>query len=406
MGRGKRLSVDQGLALIRDCVRRLGSETVGIERALGRVTAAPIVAQRTVPSFRAAAMDGFAVRSADVAAATPQTPVRLPISAKVPAGTWPPSLGTGKACGIATGAPVPEGADCIVMIEHVEVDAEQSCVAISAPARSGLNVREIGEDAIEGKHIAQAGLVITPDVIAGLAAYGLSKIEVVRSPRLALVVTGSELVPAQDDRAGIVDSNGPMIRAYAASIGMDVQSLGPIEDTAEAVDQALDQALSSNADIILTSGGASHGERDCVLDALTRRNARILFHGLSMRPGKPIIFALLTDGRPFFGLPGNPVSACIGMRFFVFHALRAMLDLPEQAGVPVESDEPGREGVTLFLRGRLSQGGGQLPAVDTGLDQRSHVLSSLMQADTWIRVDREQAAVRHLAYPKALRLTV
>jgi molybdopterin molybdotransferase len=404
---GKRISVDEGLALIRRNIRPIATEIVPIGHALGRVTAAPLVAGRTVPGFRAAAMDGFAIRSGDARLATAEAPVRLPISGWAPAGTWPPPLNANQACSIGTGAPVPEGADSVVMSEHAPLlqDATGSSILIAAPATPGLNVRQIGEDVTEGREILRAGVVVTPDIIAGLAAYGLSHIEVFRAPTLAVIVTGSELAGKDRpvaDGASIIDCNGPMIAAYAASIGANIRPLGIVEDAAKALDKAFDRACSTDADMVITTGGASHGEHDFLRAALERRSAAIIFHGLSMRPGKPILFAILPDGRPFFGLPGNPVSACIGMRFFVAQALRAMCGLPDEKGAAAVSGEEGREDITLFLRGRIDRSADLGVRIDTGLDQRSHILSSLMAADSWLRVDRVNGDTRHLAFAKQL----
>ncbi|MDO6416723.1 molybdopterin molybdotransferase MoeA [Sphingomonas sp. BIUV-7] len=399
---GDRPSVDEGLALIRGNVRPLPGESVPIDRALGRITAVPLVAARTVPGFRAAAMDGFCLRSQNVAAATPEAPVRLPIAARIAAGTWPVPLRDGSAAGIATGAPVPDGADAIVMIEHSAVETGAAYVTISTPARPGLNIREIGEDAIAGQKVLDAGHVITPDIVAGMAAYGIGQVAVMWSPRVALVVTGSELARdgAAIDPSAIIDANGPMIAATLSSVGAILSASERVGDDLAMLGAALDRVCATDADLVVTTGGASRGDYDFVRQALERRGARILFHGLSMRPGKPILFALLADGRPFFGLPGNPVSACIGMRFFVGQALRAMLGLPDERGLAVISDEQGRDDTTLFLRGTF--GRGPSARFETPFDQRSHILSSLMAADHWLRVDRSGGETRRLAFPKTL----
>lgn len=402
MGRGERISVDEGLRLIRDHIGVLESEMVDVGQALGRVTAAPIIARRTVPSFRAAAMDGYAVRSADVAHAREDAPVELTVTHRAPAGTRASAVGSGGACGIGTGAPVPDGADAVIMYENVI--AATGKIVIVAPAKPGLNIREVGEDASAGNAVGGAGLSITPDVMAALSAYDVRQVELVRRPRLALFVTGSEIESENtpNSSATILDSNGPMIRAQAACLGLPFHDFGTVADDPTALDAALDRAVSSDADLIISTGGASHGEKDYVRDALIRRGARIIFHGLSMRPGKPILFALLADGRPFFGLPGNPVSACIGMRFFVSQALRAMQGLAEERGLITSCHEAGRDGTTLFLRGRLSTSHSEGLRVETDFDQRSHILSSLIAATWWIRLDRAGDEVTCRAFPKAM----
>lgn len=399
MGRGERVTVDEGLALIRRHIAPLGSEIVPVGQALGRITAAPIIARRTVPSFRAAAMDGYAIRSADAEQAAPGLPVQLTVTGRAPAGSKAQTILRGGACSIGTGAPIPDGADAVIM--HENVIAADGTIIVKSPVKSGLNIREVGEDAVDGGAVGGPGISVTPDVIAALAAYDVRQVELMCQPRLALIVTGSELArDALDQTATILDSNGPMIRAQAASLGLPIHDIGTVPDDPAALDAALDRAFASDADMVISTGGASHGEQDYIREALIRRNANIIFHGLSMRPGKPILFALLPDGRPFFGLPGNPVSACIGMRFFVSNALRAMLRLPEEHGLEISCDEAGREGTTLFLRARLSCSVGGGLRAETDFDQRSHILSSLISATWWVRVDRADSVATCVAFPK------
>jgi molybdopterin molybdotransferase len=237
-----------------------------------------------------------------------------------------------------------------------------------------------------------------------MAAFGITQAEVVRSPRLGLIITGSEVAgdEATLDPASIIDANGPMIAATAMSVGAKICASERVSDTLEALDAAFDRACATDADIVITTGGASHGDYDFIRAALESRGARILFHGLSMRPGKPILFALLADGRPFFGLPGNPVSACIGMRFFVGQALRVMLGLGDERGLGVVSNEKGREGTSLFLRGTFESLDGGALRFGTPGDQRSHILTSLMAADGWLRVDRSGGKTVCAAFLKTL----
>jgi molybdopterin molybdotransferase len=403
-----RHSVVEGLALIRRHVRLIAPDVLATHDALGAITAAPILAKRTVPSFRAAAMDGYALSSDDSVFATSTVPVALPLAGGHFPGSPPTSHIAGFASIIGTGAPLPDGADSIVLLELAERRSGRggSEVLIRGPVRAGMNVRQIGEDMVVGHNVMDAGRMITPDALAGLTAYGISELPVRRAPELALIVTGSELAPTSEalGPTHIVDSNGPMIAAYAATMGSKVLSLGIVPDRLDALGEALDRATSSNAGIIVTTGGAAQGERDLVRVALEQRGAQIIFHGLAMRPGKPVLFAILPDGRPFFGLPGNPVSASVAMRFLVAQGVRAMLGLPDEIGFACSHDAPGRDGVTLFLRGRRrSHADGRL-TVDLESDQRSHILSSLIAADHWLVVDRLQGETRYSAYPKQLIL--
>jgi molybdopterin molybdotransferase len=195
--------------------------------------------------------------------------------------------------------------------------------------------------------------------------------------------------------AGLVDSNAPMIAACAQAFGLPCDFLGAAADQAEAIDRLLDRA--SECDILLSTGGVSAGDLDLVRDRLEARGAMVYFHGVRMRPGKPILFARLADGRPYFGLPGNPVAALTGFRFFVVPALRRLLGLPEEKGEPVECTAAPRSDCTLILRGRRVTPS----AVDCDLDQRSHVLSSTLAADCWIKL-RENGEAE--AFPLVGRL--
>jgi molybdopterin molybdotransferase len=179
--------------------------------------------------------------------------------------------------------------------------------------------------------------------------------------------------------AGLIDSNAPMIAACAQALGLPHSFLGRAADQAAAIDLLLDG--SDGCDLVLSTGGVSAGDLDLVRSRLEARGAQILFHGVRMRPGKPILFALLSDGRPYFGLPGNPVAALVGFRFFVVEALRRMLGLSSEQAEKVSCNAEPRDGTTLILRGRRTAD----PAiVDCTLDQRSHVLSSTLLADCWV----------------------
>lgn len=399
MGSG-RIGVDEGLALIREHVRLLGSETLPVVSALGRVVATPVISNRSVPGFRAAAMDGFAVRSEDLHSASADRPVILSVVAHVAAGDAPPPILQGQAVIIGTGARIPVGADAVVMIEHVRAyrNHRDEQALFDTSARPGLNIREIGEDAEAGRRVLEIGALVTPDVIGGLLSYGVTDIEVVQIPTLALLVTGSELAGQGDGApAAVVDSNGPMIAAMATELGLQVAGPKIVPDDVDIMHAAIANMIAGPSDIMVTTGGASKGERDLVRSTLEALGARIWFHGLSMRPGKPLLFATLPDGRPVFGLPGNPVSANVAMRFFVTGAIRAMQGRPPEQGMLVATTEAGREGLTLFLRSNA-------PAPDApingDLDQRSHILSSLMVAEFWRRIDREGDCVRCLFFSK------
>jgi molybdopterin molybdotransferase len=383
-----RLSVREGLDLIAASLRPLGSEEISVSAAaFGRILDRPAVGRFDVPRFRASAMDGFALRCADIVGASEQHSVWLPVLQEVRAGAAPDDLLPGGAAAISTGAQVPDGADTVLAREQTQLSGDR--LRIVEPGESGRNIRLPGEDFPAGRVVLEAGARIGPAEVAALAACGIGWIAVRRMPRLALIATGSELQPAGDPpaSAGIADSNGPMIVAAAAELGLSCDHLGCLADEAGELSGGLDGLIATGADILVSTGGVSGGSHDLVRAVLEARGARILFHGLAMRPGKPLLFAIMPDGRPFFGLPGNPVAALVAFRFFVVAAVRRLLQLAAEEGEVVEADGLAKAGTTMFLRCRLIADPSTGQRIDTSLDQRSHILSSVIRASHWLRVE-------------------
>jgi molybdopterin molybdotransferase len=382
MGEGmQRPGVDEALSIIRASLEPLGAEEIATGDAFGRVTAAPLCARRDVPAFQMSAMDGFALNSADTRRASDAAPAMLTLAQPIYAGGWPAPLAAGSAAPIATGAPVPEGADAVLVRERAEVASGR--LLVREAINPGRNVRRTGEDMTAGREVLGAGIWLAPHAVGALAAFGIDRLDVRRTPRIGLISTGSELsgIGEASGSAGLVDSNAPTIAACAQALGLPSAFLGRAVDEAAAIDLLLDS--SGGCDLVISTGGVSAGDLDLVRDRLKARGAHILFHGVRMRPGKPILFARLADGRPYFGLPGNPVAALVGFRFFVMAALRRMLGLATEQGEAVSCNAAPRAGTTLILRGRRTADPGR---IDCALDQRSHVLSSMLQADCWVRL--------------------
>lgn len=381
-----RPSVEEALALIRASLAPLGTETIPTAQAFGRVTAAPLHARRDVPSFPMSAMDGFAVRSADTLNASGRAPARLRRAEPVYAGDRPAPLAEGTAAPIATGAPIPAGADAVLVRERAEVDGDWLVVRHAIEPQR--NVRQTGEDMAAGAQVVEAGVALSPHAVGALAAFGIDRLEARRQPRIGLISTGTELSGIGEPvaAAGLIDSNAPMIAASAQALGLPCAFLGRAADQAAAIDLLLDG--SEGCDLVVSTGGVSAGGLDLVRGRLEARGAQILFHGVRMRPGKPLLFALLADGRPYFGLPGNPVAALVGFRFFVVAAIRRMLGLVPEQGEHVSCNAQRRDGTTLILRGRRTTDPAQ---VDCTLDQRSHVLSSTLLADCWVKLGEDGA---------------
>jgi len=392
-----RPSFDEALAVIWRAIAPPGTESVAVDDAFGRVTATALRARRDVPRFPVSAMDGYALQSADSLSASTAAPVALRLVGPVFAGHSPAPLMSGTAAPIATGAPLPPGADAVLVRERAELVDGQLLVRNAVEPQK--NVRQTGEDMIAGAEIMRSGTVLTPHAIGALAAFGIDRLDVWLRPRIGLISTGSELsgIGQATTDAGLIDSNAPMIAACARALGLPCAFLGRALDQSEAIDLLLDGA--SAADIVISTGGVSAGDLDLVRRRLEARGAEILLHGVRMRPGKPILFARLADGRPYFGLPGNPVAALTGFRFFVVHALRRMLGLAPEEGEHVTCNVEARPDCTLLLRGRYTSDPSR---IDCGLDQRSHVLSSTLLADCWVRLGEGGAIAE--AFPVVARL--
>ena len=309
------LTVDEALAWIVETARPLGVEKVAVSEAAGRVLREPARAAVDLPPFPSSAMDGFAVRAADV-------PGELPVSFRVPTGTPPPGpLPPGTAAAISTGATVPEGADAIVPVELV--DDRGARVTMTGGASVGQHVRPRGGDVREGDVVAEAGTRLGPAQIGALAAAGFAEVVCSARPQVAVLATGSELRSAGETLAAgqIYESNSAMVAAVLERAGGQVDLLPAVADDAVAHRAAIARGL--EADVLVTSGGVSMGEHDLVRRVESELGVREIFWGVAVKPGKPLSFGA-REGTLVFGLPGNPVSSLVGALVFVATGLRAL----------------------------------------------------------------------------------
>ncbi len=313
------ITVDQAISIVLDRVEELGSETVALEDAHRRVLAEDVFADIDLPPFDRARMDGYAVRSADVAA----MPAVLRVIGEVPAGArFDGQVHSGEAVKIFTGAPIPDGADAVQKVEVTRAEGNE--VEIMEPVSPGQFITPRAAEIAAGEMVAKAGHEVGAAEMAVLASFGYSRVRVGRRPRVAVLSTGSELVEVstKPSAAQIRNSNTYTLAAYAAQAGAVVDMLGIVEDTPEATRDALIKA-SDNRDIVITSGGVSMGDYDLVKAALLEIGAEIYFDRVIIRPGKPIVYA--RRGQTFFfGLPGNPVSTSVTFNVFVRPAIRKM----------------------------------------------------------------------------------
>ncbi len=309
------LSIEEALARVLARVRPLESEHVPVVEAAGRVLAQDVAALVDLPSFRSSAMDGFAIRAADV-------PGELPIVFRIAAGLPAERpLETGEAMQISTGGAVPEGADAVVPIENVV--EQDNRLQVPDPVTHRAHIREIGGDVRAGEALLSTGTVLGPAQVGALAAAGVSEVSCARRPRVVVLSTGTELrAPGEPLGPGqIYESNGPMLAAAFEVAGARVDRIGPVADDEDEHRQALEWGL--EADVLVSSGGVSVGPHDLVRRVLRELGAEEDFWGVAVRPGKPLAFA--TRGATLvFGLPGNPVSALVAVELFVRPALRAL----------------------------------------------------------------------------------
>lgn len=308
----------------------LSFETIKIEQSLHRILAEPISADRASPPFDNSSMDGIAVIASDIASASPNTPIQLDIIGAIPAGEYPDKkVLPGQAMLIMTGAPLPGGADCVVQVEHTNLDfskpVEADNVLVYKPAEPGSNIRKEGEFYKQDEPLIKKGKKIRPQDIAIMAMIGKPVVKVIRKARIGLLTTGDELVlPGKPILPGkIRDTNSYMLAALLENSGADVIQTGIIPDREDAVLIALQHLKAANVDMILTSGGVSMGAYDIVRRVIEEHGQLKLWR-VNMRPGKPLAFGDF-QGTPFIGLPGNPVSAFVGFHIFVRPALDKMV---------------------------------------------------------------------------------
>ncbi|HNX49124.1 MAG TPA: molybdopterin molybdotransferase MoeA, partial [Thermoanaerobaculaceae bacterium] len=318
------LTAGEALAAILERVGPLGGEERALDDALGRVLADELTASHDLPPFANSAMDGFAVRAADVVSATAEVPARLRVLADVPAGSVAGvAVAPGTCLRIMTGAGLPAGADTVVPVEHTT--AGPGWVEVARPARSGANVRRAGEDVRAGEIALCRGAVLRAAELGLLAAMGRPYVRVHRAPMVAVVTTGDELVESsQTPGPGqIRDANIHSLCAQVWAVGATPMPVPRVRDTREAVQSALVQAW-AGADVVVTNGGVSVGEWDHVKAVLEDLGAEPVFWGVKQKPGRPMAF-WAWDGKPVFGLPGNPVSCMVCFEEYVRPALRRMM---------------------------------------------------------------------------------
>ena len=384
------ISLDEARRRLDASVRPITrTEQLPLEEAAGRVAACDVAALVDVPPFARSAMDGYAVVAATTVGASRSSPSRLRLLDRIYTGQPSAVTVTPGACAeIATGAPLPAGADAVVMVEDTAKHADHD-IDIFSPAAAGQNIGRRGADIVAGDRVVAAGDLLSPSRVGALAAIGCTGVEVYARPRVAILSTGNEVIePGQALAPGqIFDVNRFTLGAIVSTHGGIPETHRAAQDTVEALIASLDACRT--ADLIVFSGGSSVGERDLILDVVAARG-EMIFHGIAIKPGKPTAFALV-NGRPLFGMPGNPTSCLSNAYVLLVPFLRATAHLPpfqpRIVRVPLARriDSPVRRHQIYTVR--VTDDGAH-PAFKGSGD-----ITSLSQADGYIEIPEEQSVV-------------
>ena len=394
-----RLRHDDALALLRKRLSTVAqAEDIGLASASGRVAAAPVVAPRNIPAFDNAAVDGYAVRHSDL---SPDGETELVVSGRVPAGhPLPGEFAAGTAVRIFTGAVMPRGTDTVLMQEDCSAGERDGRETVTIPPgiRAGANRRKAGEDVSEGDTLVRTGDRLRAQDLAAVASTGVDRISCFRPLRVALLSTGDELLrPGEPFVPGkVYDSNHFLLSALLAGSGCAVTDLGVLPDRADAVHRAIEECAEHH-DLIVSSGGASRGEEDHVVDILNRLGTLHAWQ-LAVKPGRPLAFGQIAD-TVYLGLPGNPVAVMVCFLLYARPMIAALQGAhwPEPqrfrlpAGFGIDKKKTDRR---EFLRGWIDNGPDTGPVLRKYPRDGSGLISSLRAADGLIEIAEEVAEVR------------
>ena len=396
------VTVEEHLATVLATVTPLAGESVRVGDAVGRTLAAPVLARVDVPLFDNSAMDGFAVRFTDVAAADAAHPVALRVVADIPAGSPDdPPLAPGDTARIMTGAPVPTAADTVVPVEHIDggfAESTTAAVVTASPHVEGAHIRRRGEDVRAGEEVAPAGIVVGPLQATAFAASGVDRVDVARRPRVAVISTGSELAPTGGEfaRGQIPESNAILLAASCRQAGADPVLVTTVTDDDAAFGAEFAHAIDElEADLVVTSGGVSAGAYEVVRSVLSDR---IAFVSVAMQPGEPQAFGQV-GGALVFGLPGNPVSVAMSFEAFVRPALLALqgrMDLQRPTiRLPAATGWRKKEGRRQFVPACIDRSDPAAWSVRpaTAGGSGSHLAAGLARAEAYAIVPADVATV-------------
>lgn len=386
------ISFNEALKLISENSSVLESERISLSEANGRILSEGITSPISVPTFDNSAMDGYAVNAEDLIGATNESPVKLKLIGLTAAGDNISKAKDNKmtAWKIMTGAPVPEGYDSIIPVENTTLSGKenQQVSCLSSPTK-GAHIRSSGEDFLKDDIVLSKNQSINANKIMALASLGIEKIKAVKKPDIAVFSTGKELIDdlSQPLEPGqIYNSNMPYILEYLKELPVNAYNAGTNYDDVELYRQALQKELDKNTQIIISTGAVSMGDFDFIPQTIIKMGGEIIFHKSKIRPGKPVLFAKFPNGSFYFGLPGNPISATIGLRFFVTHLIRLMTGMPAERSVKAKllnhkTKKKGFSGI-LKAHSRIDSDASLTAEILSG--QESFKIHPLLDANGWV----------------------
>jgi molybdopterin molybdotransferase len=372
--------LDEALGIFLGFFEAVGEEVVALEQATGRVAASDVVAERAVPHYDRAAMDGYAVRATDTHGATGASPVRL--------GVVDGNVDEGEAAHVHTGSAVPDGADAVVRVEETREVGDG--VEVSVAVSEGKNVAEAGEDVEEGATVVEEGTYLRPSTVGVLRSVGLEELGVRRKPRVTVVPTGDEVVRSDPAPGEVVGTNGPMVAEYVERWGGEATVTDTVPDEERALREAL-RGAASEADLVATTGGSSVGERDLIPEVINGIG-EMGVHGVAIKPGHPVGFGTV-DGTPVVTLPGYPVSCVVNSFEFVRSGVRELLGVDSAPEPTVRCAVDGKisseVGSRTYTRVEVEDGDGGRVARPVRT-KGAGVLSSVAGADGFVVTPEER----------------
>lgn len=390
------ITYQDALSLILDHAQETDSQLVPLSECAGAICAQEIKASVNIQPFDNSAMDGYAVRSEDLFSASQSSPKTLDIIGRIAAGPLKisPTLASGQCIEIMTGAPIPLGCDAVVPVENSSILGSNASFYKSA--RMGENIRRAAEDFRIGERIISPGTLLDSRHLLILATLGISHIQVRAKPRIGFVSTGNELVEgAWPDRklapGEIYNSTSTYMAHELRALGADYQSYGTTGDDPDAFLKILEKMRQDHCSIMISTGAVSVGRHDFVRQALEILGAEILYHKISIRPGKPSLFARFPNNQLFFGLPGNPVATVCGLRFLISPLMRAITGraLERPISAIANNGFTKQQGLRFFLKAKLILSEDHKLCTHILDGQQSFMVSPFLQANAWAVVPED-----------------